>query len=93
QGSSGAPVQLTSAEERRLKKEAATAAKRLEKEKARLEARIAELESEIEDLQAKMCMPEHFSDHAKLNEWSKTIDEKKAELSEVYDEWMLLEEA
>ena len=92
QGSSGAPVQLTSAEERRLKKEAATAAKRLEKEKARLEARIAELESEIEDLQAKMCMPEYFSDHAKLNEWSRTIDGKKAELAEVYDEWMLLEE-
>ncbi len=86
------PANLSSAEERRLKKEAATAAKRLEREKARLEERIAELESEIEDMQSKMCEPEYFSDHAKLNELNNGIEEKKAELSKVYDSWMELEE-
>jgi ATP-binding cassette subfamily F protein 3 len=84
---------LSSAEERRLKKEAATAAKRLEKEKARLEERIAELEADIEDLQSKMCMPQYFSDHAKLGELNSLIEDKKAELSKVYDSWMELEDS
>ncbi len=84
---------LSSAEERRLKKEAATAAKRLEKEKARLEERIAELEAAIEDLQSKMCMPQYFSDHAKLGELNSLIEDKKAELSKVYDSWMELEDS
>ena len=90
-GGSGAG--LSSAEERRLKKEAATAAKRLEKEKARLEERIAELEADIEDLQSKMCMPEYFSDHAKMGELNSLIEDKKAELSKVYDSWMELEDS
>ncbi len=84
---------LSSAEERRLKKEAATAAKRLEKEKTRLEERIAELEADIEELQSKMCMPQYFSDHAKLGELNSLIEDKKAELSKVYDSWMELEDS
>lgn len=92
-GPGGSGAGLSSAEERRLKKEAATAAKRLEKEKTRLEERIAELEADIEKLQSKMCMPQYFSDHAKLGELNSLIEDKKAELSKVYDSWMELEDS
>ena len=54
---------------------------------------IAELETDIEELQSKMCMPQYFSDHAKLGELNSLIEDKKAELSKVYDSWMELEDS
>ncbi len=81
---------LSSAEERRLKKEQQMLERRREREKLKLEEEIGTLEAEIEKLEAKMCLPENFTKHELLAEWEQKVRTAKTELEEKYDAWMEL---
>lgn len=83
---------LSSAEERRLKKEQQMLARRKERENQKLEEEIAALEDEIKSLEEKMCLPENLTDHQFLAECQQRVEAAKAELSEKYDRWMEMQE-
>ncbi len=81
-----------SAEERRRKKEQEAADRRKQRELSRLENRIAELEAAIEDFEAQMCLEANLSDHVRLAKLSDECESAKAELAEVYDKWVEIQE-
>ena len=82
---------MSAAEERQMKKRRDTEAKRLRRQKEQLEKNIEQKETEIEQIQQEMCRPEVLSDHKKLNELSRRLDEAKSELDSLYDSWMELQ--
>ena len=90
-GEGPAVPEMTSAEERQLKKQRDTEAKRLRRQKEQLEKNIEKKEAEIEQIQQEMCRPEIISDHNKLNDLSARLDEAKTELDSMYDSWMELQ--
>ena len=78
---------LSSAQERELKKKKEAEDRRRAREKERLENLIETLEARISDMEAKMCEPEYLSDHVKLAEMSKKLNDMKTELDDTYDKW------
>ena len=57
------------------------------------EAEIHELETAIQDIEAEFNRPENQTDHEKLGELQKQLDEKEARLEVLLEQWEeLLEE-
>ena len=83
--------QLSSAEERALKKQKEAEERRLKREKERLEALIAELEERISANECEMCKEENLSNHKYLSELDEENSRIRTELDEAYEKWMELE--
>ncbi len=58
---------------------------------AKVEQLIEQLEKEVEELNAQMLKPELSLDFTKLNELSKSADDKNAEIAELMEEWEQLQ--
>jgi len=80
-----------SAEARRLAKAAAAEEKRISKLKEKLEEEISELEEKITEYEAKLCLPEIYSNPAKSGEYSNLLNEAKELMDTKYSEWYNLE--
>ena len=85
-------VATSSAEERRRKKEQEAADRKKQRELSRIEDRITELEAAIENFEAQMCLEANLSDHVRLAKLSGECENAKAELAEVYDKWVEIQE-
>ena len=83
--------QLSSAEERALKKQKEAEERRLKREKERLEALIAELEEKIAANESEMCREENLSNHQYLSRLDEENRQFREELDEAYEKWMELE--
>ncbi len=86
-----APMQnqnLSSAEERALKKQKEAEERRAQREKEKLEKLISETEAEISEKEALMCRPETLADHKKLSELDAQVRALKTKLDEAYEKWM-----
>ena len=83
---------VTSAEERRLKKQQEAEERRLARRKEALEKTIAETEEKISELEAELGREEIMTDHEKLAEISGQLDECRKVLDEAYEEWLELQE-
>ena len=83
--------QLSSAEERALKKQKEAEERRLKREKERLEALIAELEEKIAANESEMCGEENLSNHQYLSRLDEENRQFREELDEAYEKWMELE--
>lgn len=83
--------QLSSAEERALKKQKEAEERRLKREKERLEALIAELEEKIAANESEMCREENLSNHQYLSRLDEENRQFRKELDEAYEKWMELE--
>lgn len=79
---------LSSAEERALKKQKEAEERRAQREKEKLEKLISETEAEISEKEALMCRPETLADHKKLSELDAQVRELKTKLDEAYEKWM-----
>ena len=66
--------------------------RRRERRAEAAEQRIHELECEIADIQDEMSLSENSTDVAWMREKSETLAALEAEVSKLYDEWMLLQE-
>ncbi|MBP3384341.1 MAG: ABC-F family ATP-binding cassette domain-containing protein, partial [Firmicutes bacterium] len=84
--------ELSSSEQRRLKKEQEAEQRRLRRQLEQAEKRIDELETAISEVEAELCKEENLTDHNKLHELSKKMDGLKEELAVEYDKWMELQE-
>ncbi len=84
--------ELSSSEQRRLKKEQEAEERRLKRQQEKAEKRIEELEEKISEIEAELCKEENMTDHQKLHELSEKMNSLKEELAEEYDNWMLLQE-
>lgn len=62
------------------------------RELEQLPARIEEMEALLEELHAQVNSPEVFSDHQKLREIQRRLEETEIALSVAYDRWQELEE-
>ncbi|MBQ8151342.1 MAG: ATP-binding cassette domain-containing protein [Firmicutes bacterium] len=82
---------LSSAEERRLKKEREAEERRLVRKRDRLEKEIAELEAKISEIEDALTLEENMKSHAKLTELAGTLAESKEMLEEKYEAWMELQ--
>lgn len=82
---------LSSAEERKLKKEKEAAERRVARAKDKLENEIAQLEEEIAGLEEELAIPENMSDHVKLTKISQNLADKREILDAKYEEWMMLQ--
>ena len=82
---------VSSAEERRLKKEREAGERRAARAKAKLEEEIGELEEKIADLENQLSLPENMTDHVKLSRLSSQLSECKNALDEKYEKWMEME--
>ncbi|MBU8908563.1 ABC-F family ATP-binding cassette domain-containing protein [Desertibacillus haloalkaliphilus] len=71
-------------------------AKKRERQRIRrieeIEKTIEQLEEEVAEHEETLCEPEIFQDHERLQELQQAIDEKKAELDKLMDEWETLQE-
>lgn len=83
---------LSASEERRLKKEAETKRRRLEREKKKLEDDIENAETRCTEIEELMCTEEVVFDHKKLAELSDELTSLKDELQEMYEKWLQYEE-
>ncbi len=83
--------ELSSAEERALKKKQEAEERRLKREKERLEKLIETLETEVSELDAEMCLPENLQNHQLLAELDKKRKQKAEELDNAYEDWMELQ--
>ncbi len=84
--------ELSSSEQRRLKKEQEAEERRLKRQQEKAEKRIEELEEQIGEIEAELCREENMTDHQKLHELSEKMNMLKEELAVEYDNWMLLQE-
>ena len=84
--------EISSSEQRRLKKEQEAAERRLKRQQEQAEKRIEELETAISEIEAELCKEENLTDHNKLHELSRKMDSLKEELADEYDKWMELQE-
>ncbi len=88
-------AKLETKEERaaaRLKeREEAAAKRRHEKALAAAEEEISRGEAAVKDLEARLCLPEVFSDSAKAAETTEELRKAKEELAASYDRWMELQ--
>ena len=84
--------ELSSSEQRRLKKEQEAEERRLKRQQEKAEKRIEELEEQIGEIEAELCKEENMADHKKLQELSDKMNGLKDELAVEYDNWMELQE-
>lgn len=84
--------QISSSEQRRLKKEQEAAERRIKRQQEQTEKHIETLESDINSIEAELCMEENLTDHVKLQELSCKLNALKEELADAYDKWMELQE-
>lgn len=82
---------ISSAEERRLKKEKEAEERRIARSKEKLESEIETLESEIARLETELTLPENMTDHVKLTNLGAQLTDKKSILDQKYEEWMALQ--
>lgn len=82
---------ISSAEERRLKKEKEAEERRIARSKEKLESEIETLESEIAGLETELTLPENMTDHVKLTNLGAQLTDKKSILDQKYEEWMALQ--
>lgn len=82
---------VSSAEERRLKKEREAEERRIARAKAKLEEEIGELEDKIADLENQLSLPENMTDHVKLSGLSSQLAESRNALDGKYEKWMEME--
>ena len=78
--------------ERQRKKEAEAAERKKMRELADSELRIDELEKEITALEEEICEEHVMTNHKLLEEKSNLLDNKKEELQDVYERWLILHE-
>lgn len=76
----------------RTKNQRAEDVKRKQELKA-VEAKIENLENEISDIESQLSIPEIASDYQKMSELCQSLDTKKQELSQLMDDWLLMQEA
>ena len=81
-----------SQEERLAKKKAEAEKRRAERKLADIENQLGSLETRKKDLENQLCLPVVFSDPARARKVSQELEEVKAELEEVYELWMELQE-
>ena len=86
----GSDTPLTAAQQRMLVKKRQAEEKRLARRKEQLEHDIEDAEHRIEEIQQEMCRPSVLADPAKLNRLDADLKEKKAELDDLYDEYIEL---
>ncbi len=79
---------LSSAEERRLKKEKEAKERRERREKEELERKITELEIRIHEIEEEMCSGDVLSDHIRLEALKKELDENNDQLTNFYQKWL-----
>ena len=84
-------AQLSSAEERKRKKEREAQERRLRRNREKLEEEIAGLEEKIADLEGQLTLEENITDHVKLADLAKKLAENKELLDEKYEAWMELQ--
>ena len=85
-------VQLSSSEERKLKKEKEAEERRLNRKREALEKEIQRLEEEIESIHDELMKPEVMTDHERLKSLSDRMEEDKTALDEAYEQWLELQE-
>lgn len=72
-------------------------AKRRERQRQRrleeIEATIQQREADIRKWEEELCLPEVYSDHVQAKERNDLIEQAKAELEQLYEEWSELSEA
>ena len=85
-------VQLSSSEERKLKKEKEAEERRLNRKREALEKEIQRLEEEIESIHDELKKPEVMTDHERLKSLSDRMEEDKTALDEAYEQWLELQE-
>lgn len=74
-------------EERRKEKERQKEEKKLRERSKKIEEEISEIEGIIEDLDAKMCLEEYYSDPQKSVEVAKEKSSLEERLAMLYEEW------
>ena len=84
--------EISSAEERRLKKEKEAEERRLRRNREKLEKEITGLEADIADIEEQLTLEENVTDHVKLAELAEKLAEKKDLLDEKYEAWMELQQ-
>lgn len=82
---------LSSAEERRLKKERETEERRIRRSRERLEEEIARIEEEIAEFERQLALEENMTDHVKLAKLADGLAAAKALLDEKFEAWMELQ--
>ena len=82
-----AAASVSSAEERRLKKEREAEERRRARLSEKLETEISELEEKIAEIEQELCKPENMSDYELLTELGTSRDAALERLSEAYEEW------
>lgn len=84
--------EMSSAEERRLKKENEAEERRIKRKRESLEEEIHLLENEISELEKELTKEEIMTDHVRLAELSEKITNNKECLDKKYEEWLELQE-
>ena len=84
--------ELSSSEQRRLKKEQEAEERRLRRQQEQAEKKIEELETQISEIEIELCKEEIMSDHVKLQELSNKMNALKEDLAAEYDKWMELQD-
>ena len=87
-GSEPAEKTLSSAEERRLKKEAEAEERRKAREMEQLEKDIESLEIRIHEIEEEMCTEEVLSDYLRLDALNEELSEAKEQLTNFYQKWL-----
>ena len=82
-----ATTSVSSAEERRLKKEREAEERRRVRLSEKLEMEISELEQKIAEIEQELCEPENMSNYELLTKLGASRDAALARLSEAYEEW------
>ncbi len=93
QGVSGetASKDISSKDERAMKKAQEAEERRKQREITQTEERIEKLEERVSVIEEEMQLPENLSDFGKLAELSKEMDSLKAEIAALYDKWECLQ--
>lgn len=79
---------LSSAEERRLRKEEEAEQRRVKRKQKKLESDIERLEVLAAETEEEMCRKEVLTDHKKLNELDRQLKRTKEELAIIYEKWL-----
>lgn len=83
---------LSANEQRKLKKEEDARERRRKRQLEAAEKQIEKLEAHISQIEEDLCKDEIVTDHGKLTELSRELDETKEKLAIEYEKWMELQE-
>ena len=83
--------EVSSKDERALKKAREAEERRKLREIRDIEENIEKSEERLREIEEEMQLPENLSDFGKLAELSKEMDSLKAEIADLYDKWECLE--